>query len=309
MRVLYVGGWMRSGTTLVGDLAGASPDAVALGEVSGVWGEALRGTCQCGLPIPECPLWARVFEAVEARHDLSLDQVGGFAGVVRGVLRTRRFPRLAALRADDPQAWPDDVRRVVDVTRTMVDTVARTTGAAALVDTSKLPPLMQIYRLAGVEALHVVQPVRDPRAVAASENRTRAVRPGESTTVPPGRAAARSALMWSLSNVAVAMAGRRATTYERLAFDDLVSDPRAVMEATLGRIGLAPPEWVDGRPDTSGNHQAVGNPARFTTGHQGVMRSVPTPALDLRDRLAVEVLSSTGRAVLAALPLRGGQVE
>ncbi|MDQ3324746.1 MAG: sulfotransferase, partial [Actinomycetota bacterium] len=67
LQIVYVGGWMRSGTTLLCQALGSSPGALALGEVSGVWRAAELGrSCSCGQSITECAVWGAALDSVAA---------------------------------------------------------------------------------------------------------------------------------------------------------------------------------------------------------------------------------------------------
>ena len=61
-RVLFIGGWGRSGSTLLDRVLGHVPGVVSLGEVREIW---VRGViedrpCGCDRPFSECPFWTEV---------------------------------------------------------------------------------------------------------------------------------------------------------------------------------------------------------------------------------------------------------
>src|SRR6266705_3371373 len=62
LRVLYIGGWGRSGSTLLDRMLGQVPGFFALGEVREIWQSGLRENrlCGCGASFRECPFWTRV---------------------------------------------------------------------------------------------------------------------------------------------------------------------------------------------------------------------------------------------------------
>ena len=60
-RVLYIGGWGRSGSTLLDRLLGQAEGSFSVGEMRDLW---LRGVlenrrCGCGEPFDSCPFWTR----------------------------------------------------------------------------------------------------------------------------------------------------------------------------------------------------------------------------------------------------------
>ena len=80
-QVLYVGGWGRSGSTLLSHLLGRLPEMVAVGELRYVWQAGVSGNelCGCGQPFDECPFWVAVGEEAFGGWDkIDLDEVLGF---------------------------------------------------------------------------------------------------------------------------------------------------------------------------------------------------------------------------------------
>ena len=61
-KLVYIGGYGHSGSTLLEYLLAASPETVACGEVASVLRDRDRkGNCTCGRSINECPVWGRPF--------------------------------------------------------------------------------------------------------------------------------------------------------------------------------------------------------------------------------------------------------
>lgn len=300
MRLAYIGGWMRSGTTLLGELVGSLRSALALGEVSGVWGEAgAGGRCSCGELIVECRTWAPAFGAVKEKHGLCPQDSPEFADVIRRVARTRSTSRLASLQGQPPKSWPTDVRRYVEVLGTMLETVRVESGAKLLVDSSKLPPGFLLEKLIDGCDVRVVHIVRDPRAVAHSENKTRHSG-GFATGSPPGRSPLRSAIYWNGFNAAVAWHAKQTDGYMRLRYEDLTDDPSSHLDRIAGFLELEPNEWEARRqPDFGGSHIAVGNPSRFDGQVREIRRnSAWQHELSWKHRTVVSMATAPVRGVL-----------
>lgn len=79
MRLVFVAGWMRSGTTLLTELIGSAPGALAVGELSTMW-TAMDGDepCSCGRSVLSCPLWAAVATEVAEGHDIGAGRGTGY---------------------------------------------------------------------------------------------------------------------------------------------------------------------------------------------------------------------------------------
>lgn len=62
MKVLYIGGTGRSGSTILDQILGQLDGFFAVGELSQIWERGLvsRRKCGCGMPVPECPVWSPI---------------------------------------------------------------------------------------------------------------------------------------------------------------------------------------------------------------------------------------------------------
>ena len=62
MKVLYIAGVGRSGSTLLERMLGAVPGAVNTGELNAIFSRVSQQDqrCGCGEPFSECPFWREV---------------------------------------------------------------------------------------------------------------------------------------------------------------------------------------------------------------------------------------------------------
>ena len=71
-KLVYIGGYGHSGSTLLEYLLAASPEAVACGEVASVLRDRDRkGKCTCRRPIRECPVWGPLFASPDTLDGMS----------------------------------------------------------------------------------------------------------------------------------------------------------------------------------------------------------------------------------------------
>ena len=281
--VLSVVGPGRSGTTILGNILGELPGWFATGELRWFWQRGLveRRRCGCGRELPGCAVWSHVIGRLE-RDGYDLDTTaqapaGSRQVSVRSVIawqrelgalkararilrspRTRpRWPALAGYTA----ATADLVRATVDVTR-----------ARVVVDTSKRAHDAAVVAGIGGIDHYVVQMVRDPRAVAHSWGRVKAL-PGVATQSEMGRRTPLSSVARWTENCLGAELLRREAPPERwllLRYEDFVRDPRTAVERILALVGDPGPRTlpVDEQRSVTlgGNHNVAGNPNRFETG-------------------------------------------
>ncbi|MDQ3865771.1 MAG: sulfotransferase, partial [Actinomycetota bacterium] len=93
VKVAYIGGYGRSGSTLLSLILGKIPGFVAVGELHRIWERGLIGNelCGCGLPFRDCPFWHAVGEEAFGGWD-SVDAYE-LARLRQTVIRKRSFPR------------------------------------------------------------------------------------------------------------------------------------------------------------------------------------------------------------------------
>lgn len=296
MRVLFLGGLGRSGTTLVERVLGELPGTCALGEVVHLWRRDVRDDerCGCGLRFSGCDFWTAVGETafggwryVDTYRVLALQ---------RAVERTRHIPWLAAPRLSGDRGAL--VTEYADYYARVYAAAAAVTGATLVVDSSKHAALAFCLRWARSLDLRVVHVVRDPRGVAYSWTKS-VPRPETDGTAEMTRyQPARSALLWNAHNAAFSLLGRRGVPVHRIRYEEFVAEPvRAIRElADFAGLDLtgADLSFVDGaHADLGTGHSAAGNPMRFTVGRVPLCRDDAwRAALPARQRRLVGALTA-----------------
>ena len=220
IRVLFIGGMGRSGSTLLDRMLGSAPGAVSVGEVRKFWrrGVVANELCGCGEPIRNCPFWIAVandafggfeftgIEEITAAEDRLLIPLRRgvqfkFPGLLRGAARAD-FERMATARL------------------ALMRSITRVSGATLIIDSSKGPLYgAALARTPGLD-LRPLHLVRDSRAVAYSWSKVKAVPRviGQADYMP--RLAPRvAALQWFTKNLqmefSMAFGGGKRLHYER----------------------------------------------------------------------------------------------
>jgi hypothetical protein len=276
VRVLYLGGLGRSGTTLVERVIGELPGAVAIGETVHLWSRDLKDgeRCGCGEPFGSCPFWTAVGKrAFGGWQNVDVDRVIGLAMAVD---RTRFVPGLAL------KQWTTRHRgQLLHYTGyygQLYRAVLEETGAQVVVDSSKHASLAYCLSHDPDIDLRVLHVVRDSRGVAYSWTK-HIDRPETDGTDEMARfSPARAALYWNANNTAFSvLEPRHDVQVMRLQYEHFTSDPvdttRAVarfagLEVGAGDLGFLRPGSVTLGPC----HSAAGNPMRFTTGTLDIRR-------------------------------------
>lgn len=264
VKVIYLAGATRSGSTLLHNLLAQIDGFEGVGELRDIWPYGLLDNrlCGCGTPFRSCPYWVNVIE----RAFGSMDAVD--AATLRD--RTERFRTrdlLLSLPAGRRRSLVEAaplLDALADVYRAIRDQV----GCRVIVDSSKNPAYG--YLLRGIPDLDVsfVHLVRDPPAVAYSLGKRKESEPGRDL---PRKTAWQASADWLSRNVACDMfLGRPAARFARVRYEDLVRDPAAVIRSIVtvtgepvGDLGFLDEHvaHVSVRP-----HTVFGNPVRFRAG-------------------------------------------
>ncbi|HEU5316353.1 MAG TPA: sulfotransferase [Chloroflexota bacterium] len=272
VRVVYIAGSARCGTTLLDRLLGEADGFVAMGELCLLWQRGLLDDepCSCRTPVRQCDFWRRVLR--EAYGDPERVDALGMARVGLSERRHRSMvDLLLAGGAGGRAALPADY---AERFRALYAAIAAVSGCGVVVDSSKRALYASLLGgIPGIE-LSVIHLVRDSRAVTYSL-RKRKVRVEAADGSPiymgrEGNSAAGCAWQWTRAHALCEALGRGGARYMRLRYEDLARSPGAALE----RIGVFLGEPLRGISLVGGdevvlsrNHAPSGNPMRFTTGN------------------------------------------
>lgn len=255
-RVIFLGGLGRSGTTLLERLLGQLPEVAPLGEVVHLWerGVLADEPCGCGRPFLTCPFWRGVGERAFGGWTAMLAE--RVLALRHRVDRTRRLARIAH----------EDLPEYVRAYRRVYQAAAEAAQARTVVDSSKHASLAYCLLEAGVD-VHIVQVVREPRAVAHSWRRTVA-RPEDGRPMTRW-GPARTAVHWTAQNLALELLALRGAPVTRVRYEDLLTAPHETLTSLALDLGFTAPRLPFLHGTTAyltTAHTASGNPMRFTAG-------------------------------------------
>lgn len=270
VRVLYLGGTGRTGSTVLERILGALDGVVSVGEMTWFW-YAMRsgGRCSCHQRYEDCEMWAPILR--EAFPD-GIDPTEMYRLRMRH--DSRHLPLLGARKLRQPLLdrlgpYPERLARLYSA-------IASHTGAEIIVDSSKEPHYGYILDSRPELDVRVCHLVRHPSAVAWSWQRQR-----QETGMGAGhemetRAPWKSAAFYDVSNLGVDSLWGRTDRYMRVRYEDFTADPLQQLEAIRRFAGItaeistivesAPGESPIRFRDDPDAHIAWGNPNRFETG-------------------------------------------
>lgn len=263
VKVLYIGGQGRSGSTVLGRLLGEIDGFIHVGEIALIWSQREeKRLCGCGTPFSECEFWREVIDqAFGGLDSIDLDEIRQTKRMLDSREAVPRLVRQTEI-AGDPS-----VRRYLDALSALYAAVQRVSGAQVIVDGSKAPLFSYVLdRVAGID-LYSLHLVRDSRAVAHSNQRQKSEPLTNGGSMSLGKLSPwRTAVEWNVHNLLMQRRSRRSDRYLRMRYEDIVQDPKAAMRQICRLMDCSvPPLDFLGRETVSlsPQHNVCGNPDRF----------------------------------------------
>lgn len=263
IKVVFLSGWGRSGSTLLGNLLGQVDGFHHVGELRAWDGAYLDGrACGCGEILAECEFWNRCLAAALGGLDAAAAEA--FRATRWNHTRYRHIPCMLL-----PGGGARIRRRLsgyLDTLGRIYAEIAVAGGRGVIVDSSKFATYGWLLAQIASLDVRVVQLVRDPRAVAWSWGRTRAH--GDSGREIRRHGPVTSAIGWSFWNSVSELLFRRRAL--RVRYEDVVREPAPTLRSILDFAGESQRsvDFIAGGRAELGtvNHTVLGNPGRVTRG-------------------------------------------
>ncbi len=236
-KLLYIGGYGRSGSTLLDILLSNAESCIGLGEIQNLSNYLDVGgiRCSCGEDFEACAFWSKVFAIYEAndiyaRQNLvKLQDKQGWSRLLRYGFRMRSKQTESTLRYFYEALFKaaknsENVQVIIESSKSSHDSVAR-------------PLILASECGLDVTILHLV---RDPRAVVYSILRgsNQKIEAGQEAQIPFGTV--RALLGWCMANLGCYIAGRLLGKgrYMLVRYEDLIEHPTDVLKKVGKNVGL-----------------------------------------------------------------------
>lgn len=294
VKVIYILGYARSGSTILGNILGEQDDFFHAGELCYLWSRSNQGErsrpCGCGRPVPHCPLWGEILASLPGQDGPDAREAADLEERIRS-------------RGGWPLVWTpsrrldDRVLTFRDLTQRLYHRIVEVTGARVVVDSSKNPRYGALLATIPGFDVRFVHVVRDPRAMVYSRQRRRMEREGAGAHIHK-RTLAKDALEWAGKNLEAEVVRRRGTTPSVLVrHEDFTRDPAGMVGKILDGAGEAEPLaafFAEDAVELGMNHTCGGNNrVRKNTGRVRIRQ----------DTTWTEAISPVQRQVVAWLTL------
>ena len=268
IKVLYIAGLGRSGSTLLGNVLGQVDGFVSVGEVRNIWLHGLiqNKVCGCGAPFTDCELWQPILD--EAFGGMGKVDPHKMINLRESWARTKHIPLM--LTPPGRRLIKRHLAEYLDNLERLYRAVQTTTGSRVIVDTSKFPSYGFVVGMVPSVDLHVIHLVRDPRAVAYSWSRKKLQTDPETPEYIPQDTPVGTSLRWIARNLGTELLWRHSPgRHLMLRYEDFVAEPRKTIRRVLEPVqeeATSLPHVAEHEVKLGANHNIWGNPNRFQTG-------------------------------------------
>lgn len=242
LKVIFIAGWSRSGSTLLASLLGQYSGIFNTGEFGFFWERGLLKdlNCSCGVPFSACPTWHNVVETGsfdKANIDLATMTHKGF-------FRNANIWRFRDLTNPSPV-----LVEKIDLTQRLFQATRLVTGCDVIIDATKIPAYGLVLRQILQMDVYIIHLVRDPRAVAYSFRRNKME---QKTPIE-------SAIRWFYFNfLTETFLKKPPQKYMFMRYEDFVKTPQYYLDQIINFVGIAPRPCIPKQ-----EHTFSGNPGRL----------------------------------------------
>jgi hypothetical protein len=270
LRILFVAGWGRSGSTLFTRMLDQVPGFQCVGEIRDIWrrGGIEDRLCGCGAQFSKCDFWVAVGDQAFGGWD-QVDHEEMWR--LRSIL-DRPWSMPFTVSPGLSQSFGRQLQSYVDVLTPLFRAFRSVSGAEVIVEASKHPSFGFILAQLPNVDLRLVHLVRDSRGVVHSWEKQVTMRDRvDGEAFMKQYSAAGAAARYALHNTQSHLLARRHLPYLFLRYEDVVVDPREKLELAVRHAGVDPDasafDFIEGNKVWLGrNHTVAGNPMRFRDG-------------------------------------------
>jgi hypothetical protein len=256
IKVVYIGGLQRSGSTILGRVLGSVRGVFYAGEIKFLPHVASANEeCSCGNPVQECNVWSNIIKNIDLQKLATINKKNRVRDFVTGMV--------------------DSSFDVDEVTKTYKK-IRERTGCTTIVDSSKFPSYAHVLEMSDHIDISVIHIVRDPKSVAHSWWK----RPLDDKSKDTGILSrniseilsnnpVRVSLFWLVWNYVLNNMYRTSSKYTIIKFSEFCDDPTGITDKIIDSFELPGDgaEWVGDRTvNLKAGHNIWGNPDRFESG-------------------------------------------
>lgn len=288
IKVLYIAGPSRSGSTILAQILGEIPGFFNAGEVINIWDRGIKnqGICSCGNLLEDCSVWGTVTKEISKnpsfKHvDILIELQSKFAHSRKVPFKfNKKLPEFAS---------NSDSKNYLDNLSCLYRSIVKSTQCRVIVDSSKNFGYAYYLAKTNIIELYIVHLIRDSRATAYSWMHKK----GDLSKLNPFN----SSKTWNSRNLVGEIIGKQMKgRYLRILYENFVHEPQKTVRNIIlmlkERPELGKVPFVSTHEVRLGqSHIIYGNPDRFKSGFIRLKCDNKWKSMRLLDKLFVTALT------------------
>jgi len=258
IKILYIGGWGRSGSTILGRILGQADGFFFSGETRFFWKRGLQENwkCGCGQYFCECSNWQEIVK----KSGFSVQSVSEMVQQIQDLKAKSLLPSLHV---------QPDMTGFVDKLNTLYTNLSLISRAHVIVDSSKHPAYAWWLNQAPDLDVYLIHLIRDPRGTANSWKKKELDARGNGTTSMAKYSVIENTRQWLAWNILYEIIQPKfAERYMKFRYEDFMAAPQIILDGIFEFLNESSQELVDENRHIilNANHTVSGNRNRFFIG-------------------------------------------
>ena len=231
IKVLYIAGFERSGSTILNRVLGQVDGFIAWGELRDIWqhGIAENRRCTCGALFADCSAWQQIVnEAFNGIEQIDTEEISKLQKKTRSMVLPHHFGLL------NDELFKERASLYLNRLEKLYHAIQTTTDSKVIVDSTKASWYGYVLGLLPSIDLYTVHVVRDPRGVCYSLEQRKIKGEPECQWYNPLHAS----LSWNLKNYGVeTLLKSPKKHYLRINYESFMQTPQIAIKQILDLIG------------------------------------------------------------------------
>lgn len=266
IKIVYIAGQGRSGSTVLDRVLGSICDVTSCNEIYRIIEEGFHDnrTCSCLNKFYDCPFWS----SIASKMNLSTTNIQEYLYLQNKFDRTKHIPFLKY--SLDQKNQNQELLKYKNYIRQLYFSIAEASGSNILVDSSKNPSRALILSSIPEFEVSVIHLIRDVRAVAYSWLNKKLI--SETGIYLDQYSIYKTCLNWISRNIFSEVLGQ-SMEYRRVRYEDFCRSPRLETLEIIRNIPFLGDRenevskiFENNRVFLKSIHSIAGNPDRYKTG-------------------------------------------
>lgn len=227
IKVLYIAGFERSGSTIVNRVLGQIDGFVAWGELRDIWQHGIveNRPCTCGTTFRNCSAWQKIFErAFEGAEKINTSEMDKLQKKARFFVLPHYFKLL------QDSFLKKQIHPYLVSLENLYQAIQKTTNSKVIVDSTKASWYGYVLGLLPSIDLYIVHVIRNPKGVCYSLDQHKSQGELTSQWYNPIQAS----ISWNLKNYAVeTLLNSSEDRYLRINYEDFIANPQIAVKQIL----------------------------------------------------------------------------